>query len=371
MSLEVQCGECSARFTLPDDLYERKVRGRIVTVRCKKCRADISVDGTEKGAVIDTTPTDQMPISLPPVAGLWVVSFGDDDDRELTVAQIKKALEAGEINRETLVWNTSLDEWLMLGEAAALEDLVSGDEVGGFLGTGVEIGADVDLQGGDEAGPFQSAGAGTMSDRPTEGADSAANEQPTETKPGDENEEKPDSPPVDGTPTLPLVMPSKASADGGPPPKPNKNLPGAPAKLRPAWLSDEEPKRPPPATEDPDLPDGEEEAPSSGTPDLRTLMSESIVPPLREKPDKDEKVSDEIFAIGGGGIAAALPSIDLASIKPPPPSDPEAALPMKPWPPPAADLRRSAGPRAGSAVPQAPAPRLRSRHPPKRRAIRR
>ena len=327
MSLEVQCGGCSARFTLPDDLYERKVRGRIVTVRCKKCRADISVDGTENGAVIDETPTEQMPISLPPVAGLWVVGFGDDDDRELTVGQIKKALDAGEITRETLVWNPNLDEWLMLGEAAGLKDLVTGDEVGGFLGTGVDVSASVDLQGSDEIGPFKSAGAGTMSDRPTDGEEPSADEASSETKPAaPEPVEKLESPPVDGTPTLPLVMPSKASTDGGgPPPKPHRHLPDAPAKLRPAWLSDEEPKRSPPATEDPDLPDGEEESPSSGTPDLRTLMSESIAPPKREKADKNETVSEEIFAIGGGGIAAALPTIDLAAIKPAPPSDPEAS----------------------------------------------
>ena len=312
MSLEVQCGQCDARFTLPDDLYERKVKGRIVTVRCKKCRADISVDGTESGTVLDPTPTDQMPISLPPVAGLWVVSFGDEDDRELTVGQIKKALEAGEINHETLVWNTSLDEWLMLGEAPTLKDLVDGDDVGGFLGTGVDIGADVDLAGGDEVGPFRSVGAGTMSDHPEGEARRA--------------EKSASPPPVDGTPTVPLVMPSaKASKDEvARPPKPPRKLPDAPPKIRPAWLSEEEVKKAIPKTEDPDLPEGEEESPSSGTPDLRTLMTESLVPPKNDAPKKDDSASEEIFAIGGGGIAAALPTIDLTSI-PPPDSEPRAS----------------------------------------------
>ncbi|MCE7888286.1 MAG: hypothetical protein DYH12_01040 [Sorangiineae bacterium PRO1] len=327
MAFEVNCGKCGARFTLPDDLYERKVRGRVVTIRCKKCRADITVDGTKHEPAGDMTPTVPLsgPGSLPAVGGLWVVSFGDDDDRELTVGQVKKALENGEINRETLVWNTSLDEWLMLGEVPALAELAPEDEVGGFLGTGVAVGSEAELLGDDEVGPFRSVGAGTMSDRPELG-EPAAKPEP---QPADATKEPP---PVEGTPTLPLAVPP-AKLDGPkggetpskPPPKPEKKLPTAPPKVQPAWLSSAPPK-PPPATEDPDLPEGEEVAPSSGTPDLRTLMTGSLVPPKEEVGSKDESVSEDIFAIGGGGIAAQLPTIDLTNIEPPPPSsDPKSS----------------------------------------------
>ena len=327
MSFEVNCGKCGARFTLPDDLYERKVRGRVVTVRCKKCRADISVDGTKHEAV-DATPTVPLsgPGSLPAVEGLWVVSFGDDDDRELTLTQLKKALEKGEIDRDTLVWNTSLDEWLTIAEVPALADLVKADEVGGFLGTGVAVGPEAELLGEDEIGPFRSVGAGTMSERP-EGAKPAAPE-PEKEPAGAATAKTAEPPVVEGTPTVPLAAPpAKADKPEEPgsskrPPKPEKKLPVAPPKVRPAWLSDPPPK--PPATVDPDLPEGEEPAPSSGTPDLRTLMG--------SKPDaepevrgKDESVSEDIFAIGGGGIATALPTIDLTSIEPPPSSEPRSS----------------------------------------------
>lgn len=316
MAFEVNCGKCSARFTLPDDLYERKVRGRVVTIRCKKCRADITVDGTREPAG-DLTPTVPLsgPGSLPAVGGLWVVSFGDDDDRELTVAQVKKALENGEINRETLVWNTSLDEWLMLGEVPALAALAPEDEVGGFLGTGVAIGAEAELLGDDEVGPFRSVGAGTMSEHPE-----AAKPQ---AQTADETKEPA---PVEGTPTLPLAAPPAKGNEtpSKPPPKPEKKLPTAPPKVQPAWLGGASPK--PPATEDPDLPEGEEVAPSSGTPDLRTLMTGSLVPPKENVGSKDESVSEDIFAIGGGGITAQLPTIDLTNIEPPPPSsDPKSS----------------------------------------------
>ena len=347
MAFEVHCSKCSARFTLPKDLYERKVKGKVVTVRCKKCRADISVDGTrvdsKTSAALDLTPTVPLtePSVLPPVEGLWVVSFADDDDRELTVGQLKKAFEGGEINTETLVWNTSLDEWRSIAEVPELVELLGASALGagGFLGTGVAVvpGAN-EVIGDDEIGPFRSVGQGTMSEHGEHEA--AAEPDAAKATPADEKaSEAPTAEPpkvIEGTPTVPLTTPKPsapaADKDEGPssrpdssskaPAKPARKLPSAPPKVRPAWLS-EPPKKP--ATEDPDLPEGEEAAPSSGTPDLRSLMTGSIVPPEDAQRDQDEKASEDIFAIGGGGIAAALPTIDLTNIDPSPPSSARSA----------------------------------------------
>lgn len=325
MAFEVHCGKCGARFKLPDDLYDRKVKGRVVTVRCKKCRADIAVDGTKDDAPVEGTPTVPLtgPASLPAVEGLWVVSFGDDDDRELTIAQLKKALEKGEINRETLVWNTSLDEWLTIAEVPALASLVPEDEVGGFLGTGVSVGAEIDLVGEDEIGPFRSVGPGTMSEEPEAKTEPKPEKKPAAEKAPEKVEaKKPKEEAKKGEPPAKADKPEPSEPKSKRPPKPEKKLPTAPPKVRPAWLSDPPPK--PPATVDPDLPEGEEPAPSSGTPDLRTLMG---VKDSGEQPpsSKSDSVSEDIFAIGGGGIANALPTIDLTNIEPPPSSDPKSS----------------------------------------------
>jgi len=390
MAFEVHCGKCGARFTLPKDLYERKVKGRVVTVRCKKCRADISVDGT-KGELPsrpepapDMTPTVPLaePGALPLVVdGLWVVSFAEEDDRELTVPQIKKALEKGEISKDTLVWNTSLDEWLTLGEVPELAKLAGArdpDATGGFLGTGVRFETrepakrsssrpppaetdESDLLGDDEVGPFRSVSAGTLS---ASDVLSAPPPRVEEAKPEKTSVEraKAEGPTAErakaeaakvehakvehakvehakvehakveeGTPTVPLALVSAEPESLPPsavelaessrppisnkaPPKPPRRLPSV-AKVRPAWLSE-----PPPAEEEEDLSDGDESSPSSGTPDLRSLMKESLVPEKPSEADKDEKVSEDIFTLGGGGIAAALPTIDLTAIEPAPPS---------------------------------------------------
>ncbi|HLV19591.1 MAG TPA: hypothetical protein VKZ49_01870 [Polyangiaceae bacterium] len=56
MPVVVECSACEARLTLGDALYDRKVRGRVVTIGCKRCGADIRVDGRSPadGAADDT-----------------------------------------------------------------------------------------------------------------------------------------------------------------------------------------------------------------------------------------------------------------------------------------------------------------------------
>ena len=45
----VECGACKATFKLPQEIYERRIVGRKVALRCKKCKAEIAVDGTKFG----------------------------------------------------------------------------------------------------------------------------------------------------------------------------------------------------------------------------------------------------------------------------------------------------------------------------------
>jgi hypothetical protein len=47
-----------------------------------------------------------------PIPDPWVVSYGDEDDRELTEEQIALELSRGHINGMTIVWREDLPEWL-------------------------------------------------------------------------------------------------------------------------------------------------------------------------------------------------------------------------------------------------------------------
>ncbi len=57
MPFTVSCTACDSRFLLGDDLFRRKVSGNIVTVRCRNCDAEISLDARD----IDTMPSHESP----------------------------------------------------------------------------------------------------------------------------------------------------------------------------------------------------------------------------------------------------------------------------------------------------------------------
>jgi len=57
MAFTVSCAACNSRFLLGDDLFRRKVSGKVVTVKCRTCNAEISVDATEP----PTLPSHEAP----------------------------------------------------------------------------------------------------------------------------------------------------------------------------------------------------------------------------------------------------------------------------------------------------------------------
>jgi len=47
---------------------------------------------------------------------LWAVSFAEDDDRELTFAEVKAAILDRKVSEDTIAWREGLSDWLPLGE---------------------------------------------------------------------------------------------------------------------------------------------------------------------------------------------------------------------------------------------------------------
>ncbi|MBN1612650.1 MAG: DUF4339 domain-containing protein [Polyangiaceae bacterium] len=267
MPFPISCAACGATFNIPDDIYRRRVAGRVVNIRCKQCKADILVDGTAgelsaQGASPRPPATGQSPQPAPqtpvapaaqqvrsesstavtnlgsePASGsppadestlpsrlgaeaavgqiadesirpaplthgappaqsqldsphgsaslaqtdsagmatsatvpqhtephpsetseneareehatpraapptqdgseqsaplaapadLWAVSFGDDDDRELTEAQIAEEAERGNLHRDMLVWREGMDGWLPIHRVQELARLLPGE----------------------------------------------------------------------------------------------------------------------------------------------------------------------------------------------------------------------------------------------------
>lgn len=150
MSFPITCTACNKTFTISDEIYEKKVAGRVVTIKCKSCGQGIRVDGG-KGSAAAAPPA---PAVRPPpedpddgptliaapgkylaavaasavVEPLWAVDYPDGQDREFTTAEVVAEIERGAIDGSTLVWREGMAEWLELhqlpelaGELALIE----------------------------------------------------------------------------------------------------------------------------------------------------------------------------------------------------------------------------------------------------------
>ena len=61
MPFPITCTACQKTFSIADDVYERKVKGRVVTIKCKQCQAGIRVDGTTDAPIAATSSNSARP----------------------------------------------------------------------------------------------------------------------------------------------------------------------------------------------------------------------------------------------------------------------------------------------------------------------
>jgi hypothetical protein len=69
------------------------------------------------GAPADETPP-------PDDSTLWLVSFGETDDREMRAPEIAAALRRGEIKSDTIVWREGLSDWVSIANVPLLARLL-------------------------------------------------------------------------------------------------------------------------------------------------------------------------------------------------------------------------------------------------------
>lgn len=70
---------------------------------------------------VPTRPVNTSPDEADPNETLWLVSYADDDDREMTAVQIFHAMRRGEIDDGTIVWRDGMPEWQAINEVPSLQ----------------------------------------------------------------------------------------------------------------------------------------------------------------------------------------------------------------------------------------------------------
>lgn len=258
---------------------------------------------------------DSEPTRTEAALAVWLVSYGDTDDRELRLPQIAEALRRGDIGEETIVWREGLPEWIPLGTVPELAQFLPA--------TGLTSGAPAKPLSLKPPLPVK-AGQTPVPDAAPRAEPAAADAAPESVEP---ESLEPESAPAAEFSTAQalsvgtLSSPKRRSVPA-PPPAPKR-----------------EPAPPPPEEE-------EEAAPSSGTPSLLALAAPAHA--------SARPIDEDILQLGGRlPDALGPPTIDLLTSAPPESvrSSPAASV---------RDTRPTSPPRGGAAPVESSAPASRS-----------
>jgi len=184
MAFSIPCQACQRRYCLEQELFERKVAGRMVRFRCPSCGASSAIDAVKEGSLSPLADSDDAAeerlresdfaaaereiaeladdevASLPPEslkpAGrkpvprprleskiddeLWVVSAKEGaDDQEIFESSLIHQIAEGNMPPDAIVWREGMQDWLPLADVPELAKYlpVADDKTGGFLGTGI------------------------------------------------------------------------------------------------------------------------------------------------------------------------------------------------------------------------------------------
>ncbi|HEY8377848.1 MAG TPA: GYF domain-containing protein, partial [Nannocystis sp.] len=110
--MKIECDKCGAKYSIADD----KVRGKTFKIRCKKCSNVIIV--RDKGAGAEEggdAPADEPG---------WHLAIGGETVGPISEAEVRERFAAGEIDKDTSVWQEGFEDWLPLSEVSTFADLV-------------------------------------------------------------------------------------------------------------------------------------------------------------------------------------------------------------------------------------------------------
>lgn len=111
--MKISCPSCSAKYSIADD----KVQNRLAKIRCRKCGTSIVIDGTQTPPnVYAATETGEAAQAPAATGTVFSVDFGEGDQRQLTVAELVDAYNAGQVNAETYLWTEGYADWTPLGQ---------------------------------------------------------------------------------------------------------------------------------------------------------------------------------------------------------------------------------------------------------------
>ncbi len=137
--MKISCPSCSAKYSIADE----KVQNRLAKIRCRKCGTSIVIDGNVSPANVyaaegeGTAPAAHSQAMSAPAgtagaatAVIYTVDFGENDQRQMSLADVVASYNAGSINAETYLWADGFADWTPLSQisevVAALQAAAGG-----------------------------------------------------------------------------------------------------------------------------------------------------------------------------------------------------------------------------------------------------
>jgi predicted Zn finger-like uncharacterized protein len=121
--LKISCPSCEAKYSIGDE----KVQNRLAKIRCRKCGADIVIDGRVAPPSISLGSPEgtgaAAPASVGGTAGSaleFTVDFAENDQRTMNLGDLVAAYNAGYVTAETYVWSEGMAEWTPLGQVPSI-----------------------------------------------------------------------------------------------------------------------------------------------------------------------------------------------------------------------------------------------------------
>ncbi len=119
--LKISCPSCEAKYSIGDE----KVQNRLAKIRCRKCGADIVIDGRVEPPSISLAGAENAgaPVAGGAAAGPqpeFTVDFAENDQRTLSLPDIVAAYNSGRVTAETYVWAEGMSDWTPLGQVQSI-----------------------------------------------------------------------------------------------------------------------------------------------------------------------------------------------------------------------------------------------------------
>lgn len=113
--MKIECDKCAAKYSIADE----KVRGKTFKIRCKKCSNVIIV--RDKGAA--AAAAGASPAAAVDHAPGWHLAINGETVGPMAEDEVRQRYDAGEIDKETAVWQEGFEDWVPLGDVEVFASL--------------------------------------------------------------------------------------------------------------------------------------------------------------------------------------------------------------------------------------------------------